>query len=235
MLGLAHVALHVGLCSAMKPKAPEAPVAIRVRLINSIKEVPLDKTFTVQRGYDQEVTVEFDSERGVYHLQVDAPQFHCSATDWLIFYPNLDRNVNVSLAPGVAKLTEPMLIFGELPQEFQSAQPQFELFDSTLNACNKPITDPLPSHIDAESDTNAYYAWLYSDPAINAHGSVTLALRLKNAGEFRYIRIPMKFPEPWHGWPVMVQFDLDQRELISIPSMKIDTLLCPRFVKTSVG
>ncbi|MFN2527576.1 MAG: hypothetical protein ABR584_02555 [Candidatus Baltobacteraceae bacterium] len=232
---IAHVALHLGLCSAMKSKPPEAPIAVHVKLVNLGRETAFNRTFTVQRGYDPQLVVDFDMTRGTYHLSVEAPRYGCTAADWLALAPDSVRNVNEQFEPGPTKLTRPMIVFGRLPLSFQSTHPVMQLFDRDKNGCDKPITEPLPSHIDSEMDSDAYYAWLYSDASIEAHGNVILALRLQNAGEYRYIRIPMKFPQEWHGWPTTVEFGLDQNELLAIPRMKTDTLLCPKMTKTSVG
>lgn len=238
MLGMAHVAFNIGLCSAITRKPPKTPIAIHVRITDSQRIAHVDKTVTVLRGEDPHVLVPVDMDRGTYFLQIAAPKFNCAAVDWLVFEPDLDRNINETLVQGKPKPTRPLLVLGTLPQSFQSADPTYLLFDKASVACGKPIVDPIPSEITTERDSDAFYASIQSTPAIMAKGpdSVTIALRLTTPhGDYHYIRIPMKYPEPWYGFPVVIKFNIREDELLYLPQEPIDTLLCPHFLKTSVG
>lgn len=238
MLGMAHVALNIGLCSAIVRKSTNTPVAIHLRITDSQHNARIDKTFTVVRGTDPHTIIPVDMDRGTYRIQISAPKYNCAVSDWLVLMPDLDRTVEENLLDGPAKPTQPILLVGTLPQSFQTAEPTYLMFDKNAVACNKPIVDPLPSNIVAERDEDAYYAWIHATPSIQAKGldSVTLALRLKTPqGDYHYIRIPMKYPEPWYGWPETIEFNIKEEELLYLPGEPIDTLLCPHFFKTSVG
>lgn len=238
MLGMAHVALNIGLCSAITRKGPGTPVVLHLRVTDSQHSARIDKSLTFTRGTDPHTIVPIDMDRGTYLVQIRAPKYNCSVTDWIHVEPDLDRVVSETLLDGPPKPTEPMLLVGTLPLSFQSAEPTYLLFDKNAVSCNKPIVDPLASDILAERDQDAYYASIQMTPALAAKGmdSVTIALRLKTPqGDYHYIRIPMKYPQPWYGWPQVVQFNIKEDELLYLPSQPIDTLLCPHFFKTSVS
>lgn len=238
MLGLAHVALNIGLCSSMARKPAATPLAIHVRITDSQRTARVNKTFTFRRGTDPHTVIALDMERGTYRLELSAPKFNCGVSDWLVFWPDLDRTVNETLRDGRARPTQPLLILGTLPQSFQTSEPTYLLFDKNAVACNKPIAQPLPADIVSEQDQDAYYAWISPTASIAAKGmdSATIALRLKTPqGDYHYIRIPYKFPQPWEGWPQTIQFNIKEEELLFIQGEPVDTLLCPHFFRTSVG
>lgn len=232
-----HVALHLSLCSAITKKAAETPVAIHVRLLDQQNHTNFEKTFTVTRGYEDTRVVEFDTERGTYHLFVDVPKFHCSANDYPTFMVDVNRNsMSETLVPGVAPDLHPMLLSGSIPQSFVGEEPQFVFFDKATTGCNKPVGDVLPGNVKIDYDQEAYYASIFPDPAIEAKDSVYMALRLRTPQkEYHYIRIPMPYPVPWYGWPSIIRMNLAEEELTQLSHDPIDTLLCPKFLKTSIG
>ena len=235
MIGFAHVVLHLGLCNAIARVAPETSVAVRVRAINRIGDAQVDRVFHFERGEDSQKLVEFDSAQGVYRIDVSAPKYKCTASDYVMFLPDHNRNITETLGDRPVPPGKPMLIEGTVPQSFLYAKPSFLIFDKSV-ACKTPIGDPLPARMILENDQDAYYMWLYSNPAIDARGSVQLALKIGTAtGQNHYIRVPIPFPEAWDGWPMSLQFNLDDGELDSLAADPINTLLCPKLFKTMVG
>lgn len=118
---------------------------------------------------------------------------------------------------------------------FTYAKPTFVLVDKNV-ACKAPVGTLLPVSIQVERDRDSYYTWLYNTPAIDALGSVTVALRLATVtGQYHYVRVPMPFPAGWHGWPIAVQFDVTEDQMDGIVGDPVDVLLCPKLWKTSVG
>jgi hypothetical protein len=195
----------------------------------------LDRVYRVRRGEDPTTIVEFDSSFGVYRLDIDAPRFGCSATDYLFFIDAHDRNISETLSRQPESPPEPVLLSGTAPQSFLYVQPSFVLFDKRATGCNKPIPDPLTSHIVVENDQDAYYAWFYSEPSI-ADVPQQLALRLKTTThQYHYVRIPIPFPIPWRGWPVSIQLNVTQEMVDELAGDPVSTLLCPKMWRTSAG
>ncbi len=236
MLGLSHVILHVGFCNAIARVAPGTTVALRVHLADRIGRPQVDRLYRFQRGDDPAAIVEFDSAFGIYRLDVEAPKYHCSLTDYLFFISGLDRSVTVSLSDGRPPPPTPMLLSGTAPQSFLYVQPTFVLFDKNAVACDKPIAAPLQSRLVVENDQDSYYAWLYSDPSSSTGGPQQLALRLKTpTHQYHYVRIPVPFPMPWSGWPNSIQFNVTEEMVDSLAGSPVDTLLCPKLWRTSAG
>ena len=87
-----------------------------------------------------------------------------------------------------------------------------------------------------ERDRDGYYTWLYTDPQIDALGSVTVALRLgTTSGQFHYVRVPMQFPVPWGGWPNTIQFNVTEDQIDDLATDPTGVLLCPKLWRTSSG
>jgi hypothetical protein len=234
MLGLSHVVLHVGFCGAIARASSNATVALRVRVSDRIGRRQLDKVFRVQRGDESSAILEFDSSFGIYRLDVEAPKSGCAATDYLFFIEGHDRSVTETLGERPAP-PQPVLLSGTAPQSFLYVQPTFVLFDKRAVACNKPLPDPLVSHIVVENDQDAYYAWFYSEPA-NAGIPQQLALRLRTpTHQYHYVRIPIPFPMPWSGWPSSIQFNVTQEMVDALAGDPVNTLLCPKLWRTSAG
>src|SRR6516164_4365895 len=96
-MGLAHVILHIGFCAAIARPAPQTTIAVRVRLVDRSTRTNFDRTFTVERGDESEAVVEFDSAFGIRRLDVVAPKYGCSTTDYLFFIPDHTRAVTEKL------------------------------------------------------------------------------------------------------------------------------------------
>jgi hypothetical protein len=235
MLGLSHVVLHLGLCAAIARTAPNTTIALRVRLVDRIGRPQIDRVFRVQRGDDPATVLEFDSSFGIYRLDVSAPKYGCSLQDYLFFIDGHDRSISETLNDRPGALLQPVLLSGTAPQSFLYVQPTFVLFDKRAITCNKPIADPLSSHIVVENDQDAYYAWFYSEPA-NAAVPQQLALRLRTpTHQYHYVRIPIPFPIPWSGWPSSIQFNVTQEMVDVLAGEPVNTLLCPKLWRTSAG
>jgi hypothetical protein len=214
--------------------APTAQIGLHVALYDRIKRRQLDKTYRFQRGDATEQIVDFQMLPGVYRLELSAPAYGCNREDFLALLPSRTRQVSEQLVDGPAPPTYPMLE-GTVPQSFLYASPTFVLFDRTAQ-CNKPAGDPLQVRITLENDEDAYYIWLYPDPAVVAQAPVTLALQLgTSTGENHYIRVRIPFPRPWAGWPYVVQFNVSEDVLDGLAGYPVDTLLCPKLYETEVG
>jgi hypothetical protein len=236
MLALSHVILHVGFCSSILRATPETTIAIRVRTADRIGRVQVDRVYRVERGDENEAIVEFDSAFGIYSLEVEAPKYRCSATDYLFFISGHDRSIAEKLSDAPAPAPpKPVLLSGTAPQSFLYVQPTFVLFDKSQVACKKPLPQPLPTNIVVENDQDAYYAWLNLDPSAGTSPQ-QLALRLRTAThQYHYVRIPIPFPVPWTGWPTSIQFNVTEEMVDSLAGDPVDTLLCPKLWQTSAG
>ncbi len=236
MLQLAHVILQVGFCGAIARASPNASVALHVRVSDRIGRKQVDRVYRVQRGDDSKAVVEFDSAFGIYRLDIDAPAYHCSASDYLFFIAGHDRSISETLADRPAPLPQPVLLSGTAPQSFLYVQPTFVLFDKRAAVCDKPVPDPLPTHIDVENDQDAYYTWFYNDAPAATAAPQQLALRLRTpTHQYHYVRIPIPFPIPWGGWPTSIEFNVTQDMVDSLAGDPVNTLLCPKLWRTSAG
>ena len=236
MLPAAHVILHVAFCNAILRAAPQTTIALRVHVSDRIGRPQLDRVYRVARGDESEAIVEFDSAFGVYALQVEAPKYRCSASDYLFFITGQTRSINAKLSDAsTVAPRRPMLLSGTAPQSFLYVQPTFVLFDKSQVACNKPLGQPLPTDAVVENDQDSYYVELYADPSA-AYGSQQLALRLRTpTHQYHYVRIPITFPVPWNGWPVSVTLNVTEDMVDGLATEPTDTLLCPKMWRTSAG
>ena len=236
MIGLSHVILHVGLCASAARAKPNATLAMRIRVVDRRNISRVAQEFRLERGDDDNPKVlEFDAPQGTYRLDVIAPKYGCSASDYLTFLPDHGRSVDISLANSSSPPSEPLLIAGASPQSFLYVQPTFVLLDKNSAACDKPVGDPVPFQVNVENDQDAYYAALYSDPSIASHPPLQLALRLRTpTHQYHYVRVPIPFPMPWAGWPSTVQFDVTQDEIDGLASQPVGTLLCLHLWETKV-
>jgi hypothetical protein len=235
MLALSHVVLHVAFCNAIANASPSSQFAMRVSAYDRIGHTQLNKTYRFQRSDDTQESVEFDLSQGVYRLDISVPRYNCNVEDYIGLIPGLTRNINEQLSDGPAPVQRPMLLEGTAPQSFLYVHPTFVLFEKST-ACNTAVGDPVPAHVVVENDEDAYYVWLYSDPALLARGPVTLALQLATStGEYHYVRVKLPFPQPWLGWPTNVRLDVVEGWIDELAGQPIDTLLCPRMFETSVG
>jgi hypothetical protein len=235
MLALAHIVLHAGFCGAIARAPVGTSIALRVRLTDRIGRQQVDKVFHFERGDDQEAIVEFDSAFGLYRLDLSTPKYRCLATDYVYFIGGYDRSMTEKLndPPAPAPLG-PMLLSGTAPQSFLYVAPTFVLFDKSAVTCGKPLPQPLPTHVVVENDQDSYYAWLYSDASSNTPQQLTLRLRTPTH-QYHYVRIPTTFPVPWGGWPQTILLNVTEDMVDGIAGDPVDTLLCPKFWKTSAG
>jgi hypothetical protein len=236
MIGLAHAILHVGLCSAIARTQPETMIALRVRVVDRRSIPRFEREFRLERGDDSNPKiVEFDVPQGTYRLDLAATKYGCNASTYLTFLADHTRSIDVALVGGPAPPGEPLLMDGASPQSFLYVAPTFVLFEKNAAICNKPVGDPVPFRGEVENDQDAYYASLYSDPALAARGPLQLALRLRTpTHQYHYVRVPIPFPMPWGGWPSNVQFDVTQDEIDGLASQPVDTLLCLHLWETKV-
>jgi hypothetical protein len=236
MLAPAHVILHVGYCNAIARVSAETTIALRVRVSDRIGRLQVDRVYRVERGDEAEAVVEFDSAFGIYAIDVAAPKYRCSTSDYLFFIAGHDRSITEKLAdaPGPPP-TRPVLLSGTAPQSFLYVAPAFVVFDKSQVACNKPLPQPLPTDVVVENDQDGYYAWLYPNASANA-GPQQLALRLRTpTRQYHYVRIPIPFPFPWTGWPQSIQFNVTEDMVDSLATDPVGVLLCPKLWQTSAG
>ncbi|MBV9149587.1 MAG: hypothetical protein JO024_06965 [Candidatus Eremiobacteraeota bacterium] len=236
MTGLAHVALHVALCGPIARLAPQTPLSMHVRVLDRIGETQVDRSYSLQRGYGDEAIVEFDTARGLYRLQVSAPRYHCSASDFLVFMPDHARNIGERLTSGFYRESVPLILSGTTPPAFAYTHPEFVALDASRALCNQPISNPLPIHATFENDQDSYYAQLYADPLEAPGRPLQLALKLRTAAaQFHYVRIPATFPAPPTNWPYAYELNIPEDYIDQLATEPVDTLLCPKFIKTSVS
>ena len=235
MVGFAHIVLHVTLCNAMVRLSPQTSIAMNVRLVDHTGRRATGGTYAVERGDGNVRMVEFDAPRGNFRMDISAPKYTCNALDYISVLSEHNRHIAETLSDGPPPDTHPMLLEGTAPPSFLYVAPTFVMLDKDL-PCKGPIDEPLPSHIVVENDQDAYYVWMYSDPSIDQRGRVQIALRLATVtGEYHYIRIKVPFPEPWTGFPSVIQFNVEEQDLDSMAGEPTDVLLCPKLFRTSAG
>jgi hypothetical protein len=236
MLAMDHVVLHLGLCSAVLKRPPQTDVAVQVSLYDRINAKRLDKTFHLLRDYEPTGTISLDMPQGQYFMKIIAPQYGCSADDFIYLLPDRERTINEQLADGMAPIPQPVLAEGDAPAAFLYLQPTFVAFDKTSVDCNKPVPDPIPLHTVVENDQDSFYVWIYPDASLYQRGPLTLAMQLQTAtGEEHYIRLKIPFPLPWGGWPSNLQMSITESDADGIATDPTGVLLCPKIYMTSVG
>lgn len=235
MLGMSHVILHLGLCSAMLKLPPQTAIATHVRVEDRIGRPWVNKTFRIERGYEATAVIEFDATPGEYKMQISAPQYNCNTMDYLYFIPDHERVISEQLVDGPAPQVEPMLLEGTAPPSFLYVNPTYVLFDKST-MCNKPVGDPIPMHMVVENDQDSFYISIFPDASLFARGSEILAMQLQTStGEDHYIKLKIPFPMPWGGFPSNIKFSVVEGELDSIATEPTGVLLCPKLFETSVG
>jgi len=231
---LVHVIMHLGLCASVAKLPPEAPIAIAVRATDKREQVVLDRTFRMERGDDQQRVVEFDVNWGIYQLTASIPKYNCNAAGYFSFLPELDRSITAQLADGPPPASQPMLLDGAAPESFLYLKPTFVLLDKAAAVCDKPVPDPLPSHIVVENDSDAYYASLFFDTPVPAGVETMLALRLQTpTHQYHYVRLPVPVQMHWGGWPSSIQFGVTEDMVDGLASDPTGTLLCPKLWQTT--
>lgn len=235
MLGMTHIVLRLGLCSAVLNRPPQTPLAIHVNLVDRKRRYPTEQTIVVQRGYESSVTVPFDAQAGIYAMHVSIPQDRCNAADYVDFLTGKSRAINEQLSDGPAPMTQPMLLEGDVPQSFLYLQPTYVFFDKSTE-CNKPVGDPIPVHEVIENDQDSFYVWLYADQQTYARAPLVVAMQLQTAtGEEHYIRLKIPFPSPWQGFPIDYRFSITEDTADAMATQPTGVLLCPKIYMTSGG
>src|SRR5579863_8739075 len=111
VLPAAHVILHVGFCNAILRAAPQTTIALRVRVSDRLGHPSLNRVYRVDRGDESEAVVEFDNPFGMYALQIDAPRYGCSASDYVLLIAGQTRSVAEKLDDASAPAPrKPMLL-----------------------------------------------------------------------------------------------------------------------------
>ncbi len=235
-MALAHIFLHVGLCSAVARLDPSTVVAMRVRMSYRVGGDEIDKVVRFTRGEAQQTVVEFDIRRSTYRLLLETPKYGCTASDFIDVLPDQNRTITETLADGPPAPPAPVVLFdGAAPLSFGYVKPTFTVFDKTT-VCNKPVGTPLPAKFDVEYDQGGYYVWLHEDPSLEGQGPLVVALRLRTTtGLAHYVNLPVPFPQQWGGWPGSVRFDITEDMVDDLATEKTDVLLCPKMWGTSSG
>lgn len=236
MLGMDHVVLHLGLCSAILKRPPQTEVTVRVALYDHTKARRLDKTVQILRDYEPTGIVSLDVPPGEYLMTIATPQYDCGADDYVFFLSGRDRTIDEQLADGPPPQSEPILMEGEAPASFLYLQPTFVAFPKASTDCNKPVPDPISLHTVVENDQDSFYVWVYPDASLAQYGPLTLAMQLQTpTGEEHYIRLKIPFPIPWGGWPTDLRMNVTEDDADGIATQPTGVLLCPRIYMTSVG
>ncbi|HTU69363.1 MAG TPA: hypothetical protein VMF11_03500 [Candidatus Baltobacteraceae bacterium] len=234
MLG-AHVVLHLGLCHAMLNLPPETAITAHVRVIDRIGRPHLDQNMSFLRNYENTGVVQFDVPFGLYALQVSVPRYGCYAQDFFFIINGHDRTMTEQLTDGAPAATYPMLMDGTAPASFIYLSPTYVLFDKDTQ-CNKPVGDPIQVQTKIEDDQDSFYVWMYPDASLVARGQETIAMQIQTpTGDYHYVRIKAPFPVPWHGWPINIQFTLNEGAIDFISTQPTGVLLCPKIYETSSG
>ena len=234
MIGLSHVVLHLTLCKAADRLPQTAAIPIRLHL-NYGPRVQIDKSFTVERGTSAEHNIEFDMPKGIYRAQLTAPTIDCGAVDYWPFIDGADRAITLSLNDGGSVDLHPVVFFGTAPPSFLYLNPTYVLFDKNT-ACNTQVGDPLQGNIRVEEDQTSFYIYLYPSAAIEAQGSVVVALQVATpTGDYHYVRLRVPFPQQWTGWPYTYQLNVTDNIIDGLSGQPTGTLLCPVITTTMGG
>ncbi len=143
---LAHVFLHVALCSAVARLSPEANVAMHVRMSYRVGGSELDKVFTFARGDTTQAFVEFDIPQSDYVMRLDVPKYKCSAAEFVHILADQNRKITETLSDRASAEPDPVLLMeGTAPLSFSYVKPTFVLLgngaacDSPVSACRSPF------------------------------------------------------------------------------------------------
>ncbi|MBV8723491.1 MAG: hypothetical protein JO277_15180 [Candidatus Eremiobacteraeota bacterium] len=238
LLAMTHVMLHLGLCAPIAQLPPESNVAVHVRLTDRSGRSTLDRTFRVERGDGPQTLVEFDSNFGTYRMDVATEKHDCRATDFLYFL-NDDgaRSITEQLDTAPPTVQVPLLLSGNAPQSLLYANPTFVVFDKSAAVCGKPVPAALTTaHSTVENDGDSYFAALYNDDPNHAPESELIALKLQTpTHQHHYVRLNIPYPTPPLPWPGGVLLDVTTDMMDGLATDPVDTLLCPRMWKTTVG
>ncbi len=234
MVGFAHVVLHLTLCNAVANLPPSANVAVNLHMVDSTGRQRADQDFSVPRGESLTRTVEFDAPRGTFRVILRTPKYPCAAIDYWSIISEAPRAIAETMVTGTPTEPHPILVEGTAPESFLYAEPQFVLFPKDTQ-CNQHVGDPLPSNFIVENDGSSFYLWMYSNPTLDATGALVALQIGAPTGEYHYIRLKMKFPQAWDGFPTTWQFNVRTAAIDWLFQQPIDTLLCPPIFRTSVA
>jgi hypothetical protein len=230
---IAHVALHLSMCTAINRTSPSTPVHITVHAQDETGRQKWDQDFTFEHGTTFMHSVDFDTPRGIFRVQVSAPKYNCNAVEYLAFISDHARNINMTLSDGPPPPKYPILLQGTAPESFASYSPAFVLLDKSV-ACDKPVGDVIPVETQIESASDAYYEEMFPTPENVAHGD-QIALQIATpTGEYHYVRIKIPLRR-WDGWPGSIGFDLPDDIFDILASKPTEVLTCLKLTRTSTG
>lgn len=237
VLALTHVMLHLGWCAPIARLASETTVPVHVRLVDKSGRAQFDRVFRVDRGDGTQGLIEFDSAFGTFRLDAAAPKYGCSTNDYLYFLQDGSRSVTEQLDTTPPSPDVPLLLAGTAPQSLLYANPTFVVFDKSAAICGKPIPQALTTtHATVENDGDAYFVSLYNDDRSRPPDSELIALKLQTATHLHhYVRLNIPYPFPPSSWPGGVLLNVTDDMMDGVATDPVDTLLCPRMWRTSVG
>jgi len=232
MPGVAHIVLHALLCASARRAPQSAAIPLRVVLAYAVRQPEMDRTFHVVRETPTTATVEFDAPQGVYNARVSVRNVRgCVGSEFLAVLPERDREITVDLSRANQPMS-PALLAGDAPAY---VDPTIVLFGAATT-CNNPVGMPTNDVIDAVTESQAFYANIYSPAAIADRRSRVVALRLTDSsGGYHYIRLPVDFPMSPNAWPFFQLFNITTDVIDFAAGKPEDVLLCPRLQKTSAG
>jgi hypothetical protein len=234
-MALAHAVLHLTLCSAMMHAPTGAQMDVHLHARDNTGRQTYDKNFRFTHGESPDQTVEFDSPRGVFLITLSAPKYNCGSSNFEQFLADENRNMKETLVPGHPQPPQVTLLGGTAPAAFLYQQPTFVLLDKRI-ACNQPVDSTLDANIVGEYDSGSYHLYLYPTPDIMARSSVTLAFKITTStGDDQYVRLKFPYPQPWHGWPYAIDFNLPDYVFDQLATDPKGVLLCPKVYETSGG
>ena len=234
-MALAHAVLHLTMCSAMMHAPPGTPMSVHLHATDATQRQTYDRDFTFTKGESSEQTVDFDTPRGTFLMNYTVKKFDCGLSSYQVFLDGESRNMKETLLPGHPAPRHPTLIVGTAPQAFLFEEPTFVLLDKSID-CKMPVNSTLDAEMTSEYNADSFHLFLYPTPAIMARGSVTLAFKLTSTtGDDQFVRLKFPYPQPWHGWPYTLQFNLPEGILDELATEPKNVLLCPKIYETSGG
>ncbi len=233
---LQHIVLHMALCQALARLPSQTVVPVRVVMQDRTGRAPIDQRLNFVRAFGNDGTVDFDSAWGIYRLSVEAgaKNARCSDATFLQILDGHNREVRLTLRPGVARPITPALVSGTLPTEFAYADPTLEMFGSDT-ACGKPVGTPLDTEIALQPEFDAYYAAVFPRSGTVPAGVVTAIRLTDSSGGHHYIRMPLDLAPGVLPWPEATTFNVTDGVIDYVADKPEDTLLCPRLYKTTVS
>ncbi len=234
MPALAHILMHLSLCTAMAHAPSGTHMQVELHAQDRTGRLTFDRQFTLTHEDSRTQTVEFDAPYGTYRVAITAPQYGCSAGDFLVFLPPHSRNIKETLVPGPPRWREQTILLGTAPQSFLYSEPTFVLLDAKTK-CGQEIDSTQQSDIDVEYDPDSFYVKVYPMPGQQPNSSLVALQIASSTGDYQYVSLRTTYPEPWAGWPYEYQFNLPQGVFDSLATMHKGVLLCPKLFKTSAG